>query len=90
MKKLLRQTWQSWDNTGLLIGDGNSTVKKILLTIDITHEVVKEAKQTGCNFIISYHPVIWDGLKNITEDSVVFELVSAELVFIRYIPHLMR
>ena len=54
---------QSWDNTGLLIGDGNSTAKKILLTIDITHEVVKEAKQNGCNFIISYHPVIWDGLK---------------------------
>ena len=57
---------QSWDNTGLLVGDGNSTVKKILLTIDITQEVVKEAKQAGCNFILSYHPVIWDGLKNVT------------------------
>lgn len=66
---------QSWDNTGLLIGDSNSTVKKILLTIDITKEVVKEAKQTGCNFIISYHPVIWDGLKAIAKDSVVYELV---------------
>jgi dinuclear metal center YbgI/SA1388 family protein len=68
---------QSWDNTGLLIGDGNLTVKKILLTIDITHEVVKEAKQAGCNFIISYHPVIWDGLKNVLEDSVVFKLISS-------------
>jgi dinuclear metal center YbgI/SA1388 family protein len=70
---------QSWDNTGLLIGDSNSTAKKILLTIDITKEVVKEAKQAGCNFIISYHPVIWDGLKSVTKDSVVYELVRKEI-----------
>ncbi|MGB8227313.1 MAG: Nif3-like dinuclear metal center hexameric protein [Sedimentisphaerales bacterium] len=68
---------QSWDNTGLLIGDVNSTVKKILLTIDITQDVIKEAKQAGCNFIISYHPVIWDGLKTILKDSPVYELVNS-------------
>jgi dinuclear metal center YbgI/SA1388 family protein len=68
---------QSWDNTGLLIGDVNSTVKKILLTIDITNDVVKEAKQAGCNFIISYHPVIWDGLKTVLKDSPVYELVNS-------------
>ncbi len=68
---------QSWDNTGLLIGDGNSAVKKILLTIDITKDVVKEAKRSGCNFIISYHPVIWDGLKTVEKDTVVYELVKS-------------
>jgi dinuclear metal center YbgI/SA1388 family protein len=68
---------QSWDNTGLLVGDGNSAVKKILLTIDVTQEVVKEAKQAGYNFIISYHPVIWDGLKSVAGDSVVYELVRS-------------
>lgn len=68
---------QGWDNTGLLVGDGNATVKKILLTIDITQEVVKEAKQAGCNFIISYHPVIWDGLKTVLKDSVIYELVRS-------------
>jgi dinuclear metal center YbgI/SA1388 family protein len=68
---------QSWDNTGLLIGDGDSTVKKILLTIDITKDVVKEARQTGCNFIISYHPVIWDGLKTVAKDSIVYELIKS-------------
>jgi len=67
---------QSWDNTGLLVGDSNAAVKKILLTIDITNDVVKEAKQAGCNFIISYHPVIWDGLKSVAKDSVVYELVK--------------
>jgi len=71
---------QQWDNTGLLVGDSGSAVKKILLTIDITHEVVKEARQTGCNFILSYHPVIWDGLKKITPEdsgSVVYELIRS-------------
>ncbi|MFA6185957.1 MAG: Nif3-like dinuclear metal center hexameric protein [Phycisphaerae bacterium] len=68
---------QSWDNTGLLIGDGNSKIKKILLTIDITAEVVKEAKKFGCNFIISYHPVIWDGLKKVLADSVVYDIIQS-------------
>jgi dinuclear metal center YbgI/SA1388 family protein len=70
---------QGWDNTGLLVGDGNATVKKILLTIDITKAVLKEAKQAGCNFIISYHPVIWDGIKTIARDSVVYELVKNDI-----------
>lgn len=68
---------QSWDNTGLLIGDGNAKIKNILLTIDITAEVVKEAKKLGCNFIISYHPIIWDGLKKIVAGSVVYDLIQS-------------
>ncbi|PKL49681.1 MAG: Nif3-like dinuclear metal center hexameric protein [Planctomycetes bacterium HGW-Planctomycetes-1] len=68
---------QGWDNTGLLVGDSDAVVKKTLLTIDITKDVVKEAKRTGCNFIISYHPVIWDGLKAIAKDSIVYELVKS-------------
>lgn len=70
---------QGWDNTGLLVGDVNATVKKILLTIDITKDVIKEARQAGCNFIISYHPVIWDGLKTVEKDSVVYELVQNDI-----------
>ncbi|MEN6386998.1 MAG: Nif3-like dinuclear metal center hexameric protein [Phycisphaerales bacterium] len=70
---------QGWDNTGLLVGDTNSTVKKILLTIDITKDVLKEAKQSGCNFIISYHPVIWDGLKTVEKNSNVYELIKNDI-----------
>ncbi|HAL44880.1 MAG TPA: Nif3-like dinuclear metal center hexameric protein [Phycisphaerales bacterium] len=71
-----RKMAQSWDNTGLLVGDENETVKKILITIDITKDVLKEAKKTGCNFIISYHPVIWDGLKTVEKDSIVYGLIK--------------
>lgn len=71
---------QGWDNVGLLVGDDNGNVKNILLTIDITKDVVKEAEKLKAELIVSYHPVIWDGLKKVTADgsnSVVYELVRA-------------
>jgi dinuclear metal center YbgI/SA1388 family protein len=57
---------QDWDNVGLLIGDPQNTVKNILLTIDITNDVLSEALKQKTDLIVSYHPVIWDGLKKIT------------------------
>lgn len=68
---------QGWDNVGLLIGEPEKNVKNILLTIDITKEVLAEAKRLKTELIISYHPVIWDALKKITTDSssgIVYEL----------------
>jgi len=69
-----------WDNVGLLIGSENAEVKKVLLTIDVTKGVVAEAKKLGCDTILSYHPVIWDGLKRITaegETSHIYDLVKS-------------
>ena len=71
---------QDWDNTGLLVGDANQQVRNILVTIDITKAVLSEAKKLKAGLIISYHPVIWDGLKQITDDgsgSIVYRLVGA-------------
>ena len=71
---------QDWDNVGLLIGDSHKNVKNVLLTIDTTSDVVAEAKKLKTGLIISYHPVIWDGLKNVTAEGpsgVVYELVRS-------------
>ncbi|MBN1975482.1 MAG: Nif3-like dinuclear metal center hexameric protein [Sedimentisphaerales bacterium] len=71
-----------WDNVGLLIGDPKKDVKNILLTIDTTKEVLAEAKREKIDLIISYHPVIWDGLKKITTDDstcVVYELIRSNI-----------
>jgi dinuclear metal center YbgI/SA1388 family protein len=73
---------QDWDNVGLLIGDPQRNVKNILLTIDVTGEVFAEAKRLRTDLIISYHPVIWDGLKKITTDnqsSIVYDLIQADI-----------
>src|SRR4030042_5751797 len=71
---------QDWDNVGLLVGDPQGNVKNILLPIDVTAEVVGEAKKSKTDLIISYHPVIWDGIKKITVNGatgVVHELIRA-------------
>jgi dinuclear metal center YbgI/SA1388 family protein len=73
---------QDWDNVGLLIGDASKNVKKILLTIDITGDVVAEAKKLKTELIVSYHPIIWDGLKKITTEgpsSTVHELIRSNI-----------
>lgn len=73
---------QDWDNVGLLIGDGRRNVKNILLTIDVTREVLAEAKKLNTEMIVSYHPVIWDGLKSITADGsagVVYDLIRSRM-----------
>ncbi len=71
---------QDWDNVGLLTGDAQKNVKNILLTIDITGDVLAEAKKLKTDLIVSYHPVIWDGLKKITSEgpnSTVYELIRS-------------
>jgi len=71
---------QDWDNVGLLIGDSQKDVNNILLTIDITRDVVAEAKKLKTDLIIGYHPVIWDALKKITADGptgVVYDLIRS-------------
>lgn len=71
---------QDWDNVGLLIGDPENNANRVLLTIDTTHDVVAEAKRLKIDLIVSYHPVIWDGLKRVTADgptSTVYELIRS-------------
>jgi len=71
---------QGWDNVGLLIGDANKPVTRVLLTIDTTKAVVAEARRLKTDMIVSYHPVIWDGLKQVLAagpSAVVHDLVRA-------------
>jgi dinuclear metal center YbgI/SA1388 family protein len=53
------------DNVGLQIGDPEIEVKNILLSLDFTDEVIEEAKQNKCNFIITHHPLMYYPLKNL-------------------------
>ncbi len=57
---------EDFDNTGLLIGNENVEVTGILITLDTLESVVDEAIQNKCNLIISFHPIIFSGLKKIT------------------------
>ena len=56
------------DNSGLLVGDKNASVTKILFALDITCEAVREAANIGAELIISHHPVIFHPLYNLNEN----------------------
>jgi len=58
-----------WDNCGLQVGTLNSKVEKILVTLDITKNVVKEAIKNKVNLIISHHPLMFKPMQNIVFDS---------------------
>jgi len=55
-----------WDNVGLQVGTLNSQVKRVLVTLDVTKEVVKEAIDKKVNLILSHHPLIFKPLMNVT------------------------
>ncbi|MBQ3592990.1 MAG: Nif3-like dinuclear metal center hexameric protein [Clostridia bacterium] len=59
--------WE-WDNVGLLVGNPDSEVKNIMFSVDITESVINEAKTNDCSLIISHHPVIFNGIKQIRKD----------------------
>jgi len=60
-------SWQeSWDNCGLLIGNPEQPVDKVLLTVDVTEAVVAEAVSVQTQMIISHHPLIISGIRQLT------------------------
>lgn len=62
---------ESYDNSGLQIGDVSQSVQGVLLCIDITEEVVDEAIEQGFNVIISHHPLLFRGLKSIAGNNYI-------------------
>lgn len=59
---------ESYDNSGLLIGDKDWEVSSTLITLDVTPEVLEEAKKQGCNLVVAHHPFIFKGIKKINND----------------------
>lgn len=64
-----------FDNTGLLIGDSEQTVHSVLLALDCTDSVLDTAIKTGSELILTHHPVIFHGLKQIPAHSIVWKAI---------------
>lgn len=60
-----------WDNVGLLCGDREQEVHKILVALDPFMDVCKEAKEVGADMILTHHPLIFNAPKSITMDDPV-------------------
>lgn len=58
---------ESYDNSGLILGNKENEVTSVLVCLDSTEEVVDEAIENGCNLIIAHHPIIFSGIMKLTE-----------------------
>jgi len=66
---------ESFDNVGLLIGDYHTKVSGVLITLDTLENIVDEAIEKKCNLIVSFHPIVFSGLKKINGNSYVERVV---------------
>lgn len=70
-------TQEGFDNAGFLAGRGERTVEKVLVALDITEAVVSEAADWGAQLIVAHHPVIFQPVKSVTDESLVGRVLLA-------------
>jgi dinuclear metal center YbgI/SA1388 family protein len=66
---------ENYDNAGLLTGNNNWDCTGIIVSLDATEDVVKEAIEKKCNLIVAHHPIIFGGLKKITGKNYVEQTI---------------
>jgi dinuclear metal center YbgI/SA1388 family protein len=77
LKDLLRtceELWplagaESWDSPGLVSGNLNQSISKVLLSVDVTLEILEEAQAENCGLVLSHHPVLFRPVSSISQNS---------------------
>lgn len=62
---------ESWDNVGLLAGDGEREVKRVFLALDVTDETLQAAIDFGADMMITHHPLIFSGMKRVVAEDFI-------------------
>ena len=70
---------EEYDNAGFCVGCPATEVKGVLLCVDVTEEIIDEAISIGATMIVSHHPLIFNGLKQITGANQVERIVAKAL-----------
>lgn len=65
-----RQEAMDWDNVGLLVGRRDKEIQKVLVTLDVTEEVIEQAVAKKVDLIVSHHPLLFSSVKRITDETV--------------------
>ena len=84
-----REGAMEWDNVGHLLGDPEHQVSRVLVALDITEAVVDEAAASGCQLVVSHHPVMnckWLPVQTVRSDTpqghLLLKLLRAEIAAI--------
>lgn len=70
-------TQEEWDNSGHLVGDFRKEVKRVVMALDATKEVCSFAKDVEADLVLTHHPIIFGGIKNVMSDSAVYILANS-------------
>jgi dinuclear metal center YbgI/SA1388 family protein len=76
---------EAWDNVGLIAGDPAQAVSKVLLTIDYTPDVAREAAAEKCDLVVAYHPPLFEAVKRVVAGSLIFDAIRRGVAL--YSPH---
>lgn len=71
----------SWDNVGLLIGQRDWEISKVLVTLDVSPNAIEKAIDTGCNLVLSHHPLVFRPMKSVT-DPLLIRLIQHNIAVI--------
>lgn len=66
---------ESWDNCGLLVGRRERKVERIMVALDLTEEVLKEAEKKHCELIVTHHPLYFNPPKKINDEENIGEWI---------------
>lgn len=75
-------TQAEWDNSGLLVGDENKEVNKIVFALDVTSNVIEQAKKCEADLIVTHHPVIFKPISHVLKDSLIYKLIANNMSII--------
>lgn len=80
---------EEWDNVGLLIGDENASVSRVITCLTLTPDVAVEAISKNVDLIVSHHPILFRPVKQLTsstiEGKMLLELIQNSIAV--YSPH---
>ena len=68
---------EEWDNVGLLAGRPDAAVDAVLCALDLTLPVIREARERGAQLIVTHHPILFRGRKNLREDDAEGRMLCA-------------
>ncbi len=74
-----------WDNVGLLVGDLEHALTRVLLAIDCTRGVLDEAVRGRCEAVVAYHPPLFEPLKRVVAGSIAYDAARADVAI--FSPH---
>ena len=76
------ETQCEWDNCGLSVGSMDKEVNKIYLALDVTSQVIEDAKAFGADLVVTHHPLIFNPVTAVKESSVLYKAVASGMSFL--------